>query len=111
MVDPKTVPGELRPQLPHRDRLIKNETYERVIKEINDYFDDWAVTKLSSVDIKVMPGRGKYEKIANQLEKEFTPDLIPGALVMKAREHFYTKQTVAYAGISRDQLGGRFWVC
>jgi hypothetical protein len=94
VVDPKVVPGELRPQLPHRDRLIKNETYERVIKEINDYFDDWAVTKLSSIDIKVMPGRGKYEKIANQLEKEFTPELVPGALVMKAREHFYTQLAV-----------------
>ncbi len=94
VVDPKSVPGELRPQLPHRDRLIKNETYQRVIKEINDYFDDWAALQLSSIDIKVMPGRGKYEKIANQLEKEYAPWQVPGALVMKAQEHFYTRQTV-----------------
>lgn len=67
------MPDELRPQLPHRDRMIKNETYNQTIKEINKYFSDWAVSLLKTVDIKTMPGRGKYEKIAKQLEKELTP--------------------------------------
>ena len=38
-----------------------------------------------------MPGLGKYEKIAAQLEKEVDRDQIPGALVLKAREHFYSQ--------------------
>jgi len=94
VVDTKAVPGELRPQLPHRDRLIKNETYHKTIKEINDFFDDWAADILSQVDIKKMPGLGKYEKIAAQLEKEVDRDQIPGALVLKAREYFYTKLSI-----------------
>ncbi len=40
VIDPAAVPGELRPQLPHRDRLIKNKTYHKAIKEINDFFND-----------------------------------------------------------------------
>jgi hypothetical protein len=94
VVDPGAVPDELRPQLPHRDRMIKNETYHQTIKEINSYFSDWAVSLLKTVDIKVMPGWGKYEKIAKQLEKELMPSQISGALVKKAQEYFYTLQTV-----------------
>ena len=94
VVDPGVVPAELRPQLPHRDRLIQNDTYHQAIKEINDYFSDWAVSQLRTVEIKDMPGRGKYDKIAGQLEKELTPQQVSGALVNKAQEYFYTLQRV-----------------
>ena len=94
VVDTQAVPGELRPQLPHRDRLIQNEVYHKTIKEINDFFDDWAANILSQVDIKKMPGRGKYEKIAAQLEKEVDREQIPGALVIKGQEYFYTKLSI-----------------
>ncbi len=94
VVDPGAVPDELRPQLPHRDRLIQNDTYHQAIKEINDYFSDWAVSQLGTVEIKDMPGRGKYDKIAGQLEKELTPQQVSGALVNKAQEYFYTLQRV-----------------
>ena len=94
VVDTQAVPGELRPQLPHRDRLIQNEVYHKTIKEINDFFDNWAANILSQVDIKKMPGRGKYEKIAVQLEKEVDREQIPGALVLKTQEYFYTKLSI-----------------
>jgi hypothetical protein len=97
-VDTNAVPGELRPQLPHRDKLIQNETYHKVIKEINDFFDEWAEGILSPIDIKKMPGLGKYEKIAALLEKEVDREQIPGALVLKARERFYTKMSVPLLG-------------
>ncbi len=94
VVDPGAAPDELRPQLPHRDRLIKNDTYHQTIKEINKFFSDWAESQLKTVEIKTMPGRGKYEKIAKQLEKEFASQRISGALVNKAQKYFYTLQTV-----------------
>ena len=94
VVDTRAVPGELRPQLPHRDKLIQNEAFHKTIKEINDYFDDWASAILSQVDIKKMPGLGKYDKIAALLENEVDRNKIPGALVLKAREHFYTMQSI-----------------
>lgn len=94
VVDPVAVPEELRPQLPHRDRLIKNDTYDQTTKEINKFFSDWAETQLKTVDIKTMPGRGKHEKIAKQLEKELKVQQVSGALVNKAQEYFYTLQTV-----------------
>ncbi len=94
VVDTQAVPGELRPQLPHRDRLIQNEVYHKTIREINDFFDDWTSGILSQVDIKKMPGLGKYEKIAASLKKEVNREEIPGALVHKGREYFYTKLSV-----------------
>jgi hypothetical protein len=94
VVDTRAVPGELRPQLPHRDRLIQNAVYHKTIKEINDFFDNWATEILSKVDIKKMPGLGKYEKIAAQLEKEVDRDQIPGALVHKGRDYFYTRLSI-----------------
>ncbi len=94
VVDPGAVPDELRPQLPHRDRLIKNDTYHQTIKEINNFFDDWAESQLKTVDIKAMPGRGRYEKIAKQLEKELARSQVSGALVNKAQEYFYTVQLI-----------------
>jgi len=94
VVDTAAVPNELRPQLPHRDRLIKNDTYHQTIKEINKFFGDWAESQLKPVDIKNMPGRGKYDKIAKQLEKELARSQISGALVKKAQEYFYTLQKV-----------------
>ena len=94
VVDPGAVPDELRPQLPHRDRLIKNDTYHQTIKEINKFFSDWAESLFKTVDIKKMPGWGKYEKIAKQLEKELPSQQVSGALVNKAQEYFYTLQKV-----------------
>jgi len=108
VVETQAVPGELRPQLPHRDRLIKNETYHKVIKEINDFFNEWAGNILSPIEIKKMPGLGKYEKIAAQLEKEVDRDQIPGALVLKAREHFYTKLSVPILGHPTIDWEGAF---
>jgi hypothetical protein len=90
VVDTKSVPGELRPQLPHRDRLIRNEVYDQVIAEISEFFDAWALDQLKDVDIKNLPLNGNYEKIAVQLEKDVKRDQIPAALVIKARDKFYT---------------------
>ena len=90
VVDTKSVPGELRPQLPHRDRLIKNEVYDQVLSEIREYFNTWALNQLKDVDIKNMPLNGNYEKIAKQLDKYVERNQIPAALVIKAREEFYT---------------------
>ena len=90
VVDTKSVPGELRPQLPHRDRLIRNVVYDQVIAEISEFFDDWALDQLKDVDINNLPLNGNYEKIAVQLEKDVKRDQIPAALVIKAREKFYT---------------------
>jgi len=108
VVDTRAVPGELRPQLPHRDKLIQNEAYHKTIKEIKEFFDDWAGNILSPIEIKKMPGLGKYEKIAAQLEKEVDRDQIPGALVLKAREHFYTKLSVPILGHPTIDWEGAF---
>jgi len=89
-VDTMSVPGELRPQLPHRDRLIRNVVYDQVIAEIREFFDTWALEQLKDVDIKNLPLNGNYEKIAVQLEKDVERDRIPAALVIKARDKFYT---------------------
>jgi hypothetical protein len=90
VVDTKSVPGELRPQLPHRDRLIRNEVYDQVIDEIREYFNDWALDQLRGVNIKKLPLGGKYEKIATKLENDVAREQIPAALVIKARDEFYT---------------------
>jgi hypothetical protein len=90
VVDTMSVPGELRPQLPHRDRLIKNQVYDQVLSEIRDYFNAWTLDQLKGVDIKKLPLGGKYEKIAAQLEKDVERDQIPAVLVIKARDEFYT---------------------
>ena len=90
VVDTNSVPGELRPQLPHRDRLIRNEAYDQVIDEIREFFDAWALDQLKDVDINDLPLNGNYEKIAKQLEKDVKRDQVPAALVIKAREEFYT---------------------
>jgi len=108
VVDTRAVPGELRPQLPHRDKLIQNETYHKVIKEINDFFDGWAADILSPINNKKMPGLGKYDKIAALLEKEVERDRIPGALVLKARDRFYTKQSVPILGHPSIDWEGSF---
>ena len=90
VVDTQKVPGELRPQLPHRDRLIRNKVYDQVLSEIRDFFDTWALEQLKDVDIKNMPLDGDYSRIAKQLEKDVPRDRIPAPLVLKAREEFYT---------------------
>ena len=94
VIAPAAVPGELRPQLPHRGRLIKNNAYHEVIKEINDFFNDWALSLLENVDIKALPGKGEFDKVAASLEKTLSLEQISGALVKKAQEHFYTKLSV-----------------
>jgi len=108
VIDPAAVPGDLRPQLPHRDRLIKNNTYHSVIKEINDFFNDWALSLFENVDIKELPGKGKFDKVAASLEKTLSLQQISGPLVKKAQEHFYTRLSVPILGHPSIDWEGAF---
>jgi hypothetical protein len=89
MVDTKAVPGELRPQLPHRKRLIKNGAYKEVLEEIRDFVDRWAESELSGFSCVDFPERGDPEGLAAFLKEEGGREEAPRVLVDKAQELFY----------------------
>ena len=94
VVDTEAVPGELRPQLPHRKRLIKNGAYKEVLEEIRDFVDQWAESELSGFRCEDLPERGGHDGLAAYLKEKGGREEAPRVLVDKAQALFYEELRV-----------------
>ncbi len=111
VVDTEAVPGELRPQLPHRKRLIKNGAYKEVLEEIRDFVDQWAESALSEYGCEDLPKRGGPDGLAAFLNEEGSREEAPRVLVDKAQELFYEELRVPLLDEPRiDWEGNRGYV-
>jgi hypothetical protein len=111
VVDTEAVPGELRPQLPHRKSLIRNGAYKKVLEEIRDFVDRWAESELSGFGCEDLPERGDHERLITFLKEEGGRDEVPRVLVDKAQELFYEELRVPLLDEPRiDWEGNRGYV-
>ena len=111
VVDTEAVPSELRPQLPHRKRLIKNGAYKEVLEEIRDFVDRWAASELTGFSCVDFPERGDHDSLAAFLKEERGLEEAPRVLVDKAQELFYEELRVPQLDEPRiDWEGNRGYV-